>query len=148
MSDYLGEPVSILLKHGATNRAVSALQKYGVETVADLVSLREIDLYRIPRLGRISRENVIKTLGAMGLSIRPDEDYALVYAADQAEFEEISKRRKNFIICPDDGKTFNRGDMVKVTNRNGAEDYRFIHQVTYGRDTDGILADGYCVIGF
>ncbi len=53
-------------------RSYNCLKRAGVQTVGDLVQKSESELSAIPNFGRKSIEEVIETLDARGLALRPD----------------------------------------------------------------------------
>ena len=53
-------------------RSYNCLKRAGVQTVGDLISKSEGELNAIPNFGRKSIDEVIETLQARGLSLRPD----------------------------------------------------------------------------
>jgi DNA-directed RNA polymerase subunit alpha len=53
-------------------RSYNCLKRAGVQTVGDLVQKSESELSAIPNFGRKSIEEVIETLDARGLSLRPE----------------------------------------------------------------------------
>jgi DNA-directed RNA polymerase subunit alpha len=53
-------------------RSYNCLKRAGVQTVGDLISKSEAELNAIPNFGRKSIDEVIETLEARGLSLRPD----------------------------------------------------------------------------
>ena len=53
-------------------RSYNCLKRAGIQTVGDLVSKSEGELNAIPNFGRKSIDEVVETLHARGLSLRPE----------------------------------------------------------------------------
>lgn len=68
-----GEEFGILIEELELGvRSYNCLKRAGVQTVGDLISKSEAELNSIPNFGRKSIDEVIETLEARGLSLRPD----------------------------------------------------------------------------
>ena len=52
-------------------RSYNCLKRAGIQTVGDLLQKSESELNAIPNFGRKSIEEVIETLEARGMSLRP-----------------------------------------------------------------------------
>jgi len=66
--DVLSAPLSVL---GLSVRASNALLISGFSTLKDVVALTEIELWRLPRVGRATLREIESKLSSRGLTLRP-----------------------------------------------------------------------------
>jgi Bacterial RNA polymerase, alpha chain C terminal domain len=66
--EALAAPLSVL---GLSVRASNALLISGFSTLKDVVALTEIELWRLPRVGRATLREIESKLSSRGLTLRP-----------------------------------------------------------------------------